>query len=39
MIRGNHLWNAFCVEAQPSVLTVSGAYSGAMSGASAANTP
>ena len=28
MIRGNNVWNAFCVDAQPSVLTVWGAYPG-----------
>ena len=28
MIRGNNVWNAFRVDAQPSVLTVWGAYSG-----------
>ena len=39
VIRGNNVWNAFCVDAQPSVLTVSGAYSGSTSRPSAANTP
>ena len=31
MIRGNNVWNAFRVDAQPSVLTVWGAYSGSTS--------
>src|SRR5271166_5910096 len=39
VIRGNNVWNAFCVDAQPTVLTVWGAYSGSTSRASAANTP
>jgi hypothetical protein len=36
---GNSDGKALCVAAQPSALTVSGAYPGATSRASAANTP